>query len=542
MGKRKHKRKRILVEVSDAPRPPQLRPSPAAAASVFLHELSPLLREQWLEASLGSSSRRSQTCGAPCPGFDGLTSGVCCHCAGAAVQHELLLSPYEGGERHAAGGSACCLGHTATFLQLARTAATQFHSLSWAESLLGVAAATWADAADALDALGSAAADDHHHHCGPPSGRCSQARSVVDELLEHGEEGAPPEISYWRARVVAAGAVAAAEPRQLGGPGGPDQRGVEQLPLSVADVEEMRVRLLCHIDETYFRLFYYTLTEVPSMLARNVAGGVPDFVDYLTRAVRGSWEGSVWADRGCEQFCAWLEREYCAGDRVGCAGGGPAELSPADAVDLLQHAARTVDRRGGGLTGVSGAPAAAAADTNDLLAVYGLIQLETHLLFHSAPALADRARHRWATLLHPGPTGPHRHEEQPLQASPMPSVCGACCGPLRSGDGSRSGTHRKKKSKGKAPPHCVYCTHPMCPKCRRRCVGCGGSVCQRCCHENFDLDTPRDFCPRCDTPLCWPTLARWRDAVRCCCPPTPFCTLSTVVSQGLSANPDPCAP
>eukprot|EP01052_Picozoa_sp_SAG31_P040853 SAG31_NODE_6031_length_2202_cov_3.104186_1_plen_209_part_00 len=45
------------------------------------------------------------------------------------------------------------------------------------------------------------------------------------------------------------------------------------------------VRLLCHVDESWFRLYYYVRTEAPDALQPGRQDGVPEFVDFIAAGV-----------------------------------------------------------------------------------------------------------------------------------------------------------------------------------------------------------------------------------------------------------------
>ena len=65
-----------------------------------------------------------------------------------------------------------------------------------------------------------------------------------------------------------------------------------QYPLTSYTICQM-VRLLCHIDESWFRLYYYARTEAPDALQPGQPAGVPEFVDFIAEGVRAtkvSWQ------------------------------------------------------------------------------------------------------------------------------------------------------------------------------------------------------------------------------------------------------------
>ena len=131
-------------------------------------------------------------------------------------------------------------------------------------------------------------------------------------------------------------------------------------------------------------------------------------------------------------------------------------------------------------------------------------------------------------------------------------VCGSCYAQLRSSTSKKKKKHKNKPAASAYHQACSHCSKALCAACERQCTKCGACVCVRCSHQNFDLELPRDFCPRCDTPVvssmqraraisqpvvwlglritqygvdgwccvvvmrlqCHPTLALWRDSTR----------------------------
>ena len=340
MGKKRRLCSRVaVVEQDTVPLRPQpsgtKQPKLAKPVESFLMGLSPLLQEQWLECSLGGLAADPDAC----TGFTGPPEAACTQCGSSPALHELLLSPSKSKlsdesliERAAAAKTGrlqkqvstepsdptdLLLGRTAAILQHARTAASKFRSLSWADSLLSVAAASWAEASMALDEIAMLS--------GKLGGGDSRARGVVDQLLN--AELEPPELSRW-SRLCA---LRAADPFSSATP----------TPADDEDACEAMIRLLCHIDETYFRLFYFTLTEAPASLARNTKGGVPDYAEFLLAAVTATWDGSSWCG-DAEGFCYWLEKQYSL--QYEQPPLSFSEMSPNAMVEILQGAARAVAR------------------------------------------------------------------------------------------------------------------------------------------------------------------------------------------------------
>ena len=73
--------------------------------------------------------------------------------------------------------------------------------------------------------------------------------------------------------------------------------------------EESVVRLLCHIDETWFRLHYFACTEAPTVLSATLGGaGVPRYSEWMQRAVgatmSSAWVGGVTGGR--KRLGGWL--------------------------------------------------------------------------------------------------------------------------------------------------------------------------------------------------------------------------------------------
>ena len=161
-----------------------------------------------------------------CDAFRGPLFAPCTHCGCAATQHELLIDPDE--EIYAEPQRL--LGRTAWLLLRSRGSLSQLRSFSWAGAFLGAAQTT------APEALG------------------------LDTDL-------PPPVAPELTRSLA-----------LYGNGCALDTGSEAM--------EAVVRLLCDVDQLWFKLYYYTATEAPALLASCMgATGVPGYGEWVQRAV-----------------------------------------------------------------------------------------------------------------------------------------------------------------------------------------------------------------------------------------------------------------
>eukprot|EP01043_Picozoa_sp_COSAG02_P102501 COSAG02_NODE_38524_length_428_cov_0.768997_1_plen_119_part_10 len=102
----------------------------------------------------------------------------------------------------------------------------------------------------------------------------------------------PLGVSRWRKQLAAGG----------------DSNGLGAGTVNTDDERESVGRLLCHVNEAWFRLYYYTCTEEPSALAANCgSGGVPGFSEWMARAV-GATVSSAWYG-GVSQTVEWVKAQ-----------------------------------------------------------------------------------------------------------------------------------------------------------------------------------------------------------------------------------------
>ena len=499
--KKKKMKKAPAPEPEEQPRPkqpkaPQQRPVAAdetdssssareaaasAQAAAFLGELKPALGKVALGGFAGAVDPRG------CDGFKGAPGEPCTRCQRAATLHQLQLE-----QRPQDLRGPAVLGRTAWLLLKARAALTQHRSFAWCDELLRCAGVCWAVAT------------------APPSraGKGKKGRGggggggEAGEMMGDRIAAAPAEVARWWRQLAEEGGSGVTD-----GAIADDGAGMESV-----------VRLLCHIDETWFRLHYFARTEAPTLLASSGIGGagVPGFAEWMQRAV-GATLSSAWLG-GTAEAAAQLETRAAALVASAADGRGWS-------VDLDDAAAAAVLRRGSaaaqlGAAALSqpprqlGLPAASAAVSsaepeNELLKVYDCMMVETNLLFRQSASLEALGKKQWSALT-----------DADAKTAPDGSrsgLCTACAAPVRKSSKKKSGS-----SGGSAA--CCFCGGQACARtCLVTCVGCRESVCLRCRQENYNMDdqgegygtdSESSYCPRCAYPVCWPSMAMYRDSIR----------------------------
>ena len=297
---------------------------------------------------------------------------------------------------------------------------------------------------------------------------------VADQL-----GAAPAEIDRWR-RQAAAG---------LSADAAADSRGMESV-----------LRVLCHVDETWFRLHYFACTDAPAALASSCGGaGVPGFGEWMQRAV-GATMSSAWLG-GAAQSAQLLEAQAASLEGSDAA---PTAVSQGGSVDLDGAAAAAVLRRGSaaallGSAALSQPPrklgrsaakgGSAGGRGNELLKIYDCMTVESQLLFWHCVELKALGERQWQALAGSSPGGGSQSDS---------GACVACAAPLL-----KAGKKRKKSQNAAATRVACrcFCGGAACAEaCLVSCVSCKEPVCLRCRQENYDLDDARNFCPRCAHP------------------------------------------
>jgi hypothetical protein len=309
-------------------------------------------------------------------------------------------------------------------------------------------------------------------------GRKTDGRSLPDgaEMMSEQIAAAPAEVSRWW-RQVAAGS----------GSGAP-------MDGSVVDGHGMEsvVRLLCHIDETWFRLHYFACTEAPTVLSATLGGaGVPRYSEWMQRAVgatlSSAWVGGVTGGRkrleaqasalesaasedASQQQRGWSVdldgREAAAVLRRGCAAA-------VDGAAALSHPPRKIGIPAAKVGNASGKE---GSGVNELLQIYDCMVVETQLLFQHHTQLAQLSKAQWSGLTTSTGSCPGVASTQLLASG----LCVACAAPTTTS--SSGGQKKRKKSQQLSRAiTCCFCGGKACASsCIVTCIGCSEAVCIRC--------------------------------------------------------------
>eukprot|EP01043_Picozoa_sp_COSAG02_P045614 COSAG02_NODE_4191_length_5645_cov_5.454922_4_plen_601_part_00 len=438
----------VQASVSDSRATVSVAQRAAAQAAEFLAQL-----EQSMSVSLGVFAGLADPRG--CTGFCGPRAQPCTRCGRMATVHQLRLQHRPTDLQH----GPSLLGRTAWLLLRARASLTQLRSFAWCDELLRSAAECWAIAT------------------APPGkgrkgkGSRSAAPNGAGMMNEH-VAAAPLEVSRWWRQVAAGGGSEAPSAGMVDGGDGMD---------SVA-------RLLCHIDETWFRLYYFTSTEAPAALAATHGGtGVPAFSEWMQRAV-GATVSSAWSG-GVAESVEWLEalavklESTAASDK-----GRSVDLEGSDAAAVLRRGCAAAAAGAGALSqppqklGLRAESDAGGINSgikeslgNELLKIYDCMLVETQVMFRRDSQLAALGEAQWAglTTANSAPCA-----ETASHKLPDARLCIACASPMASSGGKRRKNSQQQASR---TDRCSFCGGSACiPSCMATCVGCGKAVCIRC--------------------------------------------------------------
>eukprot|EP01043_Picozoa_sp_COSAG02_P005454 COSAG02_NODE_147_length_33939_cov_6.689539_29_plen_501_part_00 len=414
----------------------------AAQAAEFLAQLEQSVSSVALGGFAGLADPRG------CTGFRGPRDQPCTRCERMVTVHQLRLQHRPADLRH----GPSLLGRTAWLLLRARASLTQLRSFAWCDELLRSAAECWAIAT-----------------APPGKGRKGKsgrsAAAVGTEMMSEHIAAAPLEVSRWWRQVAVGGGSEAPSAGTVDTGHGMD---------SVA-------RLLCHIDETWFRLYYFTCTEAPVALAATHGGtGVPAFSEWMQRAV-GATMSSAWCG-GVAESVEWLEAQATELESVAASDKGwSVDLEGSDAAAVLRRGCVAASAGAAALSqplhklGLLTKPNAGATLGNELLKIYDCMVVETQVLFCRDGRLAELGQAQWAGLTTATSVPCVEAVSREL---PDAGFCIACASPTAS-----PGSKRRNKSQQQASraDRCSFCGGSACtPSCMATCVGCSKSVCIRC--------------------------------------------------------------
>ena len=401
----------------------------AEQAAEFLAEL-----EQSVVVALGGIAGVADSRG--CSGFHGPRAGPCVRCGRMATVHQLRLQHRPADLRH----RPSLLGRIAWLLLRARAALSQIRSLGWCDEMLRSSAECWAIATT-----------------------LPRKPSVGAEMMSEHLAAEPLEVTRWWKRLAAGG----------------DSNALSAGMVNTEQEMESVARLLCHVNEAWFRLYYYTCTEEPAALAANGgSGGVPGFSEWMHRAV-GATVSSAWYG-GVTQTVEWVKAQAGVLESVSSAKKWSVDLAGSDAAAVLRRGCAAAVQGAAALYQPFGDHPAkttggsiSSSSSNELLKIYDCMVVETQVLFRHDSRLAALGQAHWASLTAPTarPCVGYSGLEHPCRG-----LCIVCAEPTVS-----SGSKGKKTQQQASRIRCSYCGGNACaPSCTVTCVGCSKPVCIRC--------------------------------------------------------------